>query len=134
MPVKQYQDLIAWQKAIGLVTDIYRTSSSFPRDEMYGLTSQLRRAAISIPSNIAEGQGRASTGEFIQFLCHARGSLFEVETQVIVAHNLGYVSTVQMDALIAKISELGRVLNGLITAVQGRKKTGASHHPLVTSH
>ena len=127
MAVKQYQDLIAWQRAIALVTDIYKTSCGFPRDETYGLTSQLRRAAVSVPSNIAEGQGRASSGEFIQFLGHARGSLFEIETQVIVAHNLTYLSDAQCEALIAKISELGRILNGLITSVQRRKETSASH-------
>ena len=134
MAVKQYQDLIAWQRAIALVTDIYKMSSSFPRDEMYGLTSQLRRAAVSVPSNIAEGQGRASSGEFIQFLGHARGSLFELETQVIVAHNLTYLSDAQCEALTAKISELGRILNGLITSVQRRKETGPSHQPLATGH
>jgi four helix bundle protein len=134
MAVKQYQELIAWQKGIALVTEIYQASSSFPRDEMYGLTSQLRRAAVSVPSNVAEGQGRASTGEFIQFLCHARGSLFEVETQVIVAHNLNYLSKAQHDLLIAKISELGRILNGLIRSVQLRKKSGTNHQPLAASH
>jgi four helix bundle protein len=127
MAVKQYQDLIAWQKAITLVTEIYKASSSFPRDEMYGLTSQLRRAAVSVTSNIAEGQGRATSGELIQFLCHARGSLFELETQVIVANNLSYVADAQREALIAKISELGRILNGLITSLQRRKRSGASH-------
>jgi four helix bundle protein len=125
--VKQYQDLIAWQRAIALVTDVYRTSSSFPRDEMYGLTSQLRRAAVSVPSNIAEGQGRATSGEFIQFLGHARGSLFEIETQVIVAHKLTYLSDAQHELLITKISELGRILNGLITSVQRRKEANTSH-------
>jgi four helix bundle protein len=129
MAVKEYKDLIAWQKAIALVTEIYRASNSFPRDEVYGLTSQLRRAAVSVPSNIAEGQGRATTGEFIQFLCHARGSLFEVETQVIVANNLDYFSDAQLEALIEKVSELGRVLNGLITSLQQRKDSR-----LATSH
>ena len=127
MAVKQYQDLIAWQKAIALVTEIYKASSSFPRDEMYGLTSQLRRAAVSVPSNVAEGQGRATSGEFIQFLGHARGSLFEVETQAIVAHNLSYLSDAQCETLTANISELGRILNGLITSLQNRKKMIASH-------
>jgi four helix bundle protein len=132
--VKQYQDLIAWQKAIALVTEIYKASSSFPRDEMYGLASQLRRAAVSVPSNIAEGQGRASTGEFIQFLCHARGSLFELETQITVANNLAYLSNVQRDVLIERVSELGKILNGLIASVQSRKRAGAGHQALATSH
>jgi four helix bundle protein len=134
MAVKQYQDLIAWQKAIALVAEIYKASSSFPRDEMYGLTSQLRRAAVSVPRNIAEGQGRASTGEFIQFLCHSRGSLFELETQIIVANNLSYLSNVQRDVLIERVSELGRILNGLITSLQSRKRAGAGHQALATSH
>jgi four helix bundle protein len=81
LQAKSYQQLIAWQKAVALVTDIYSITAGFPRDEIYGLTSRLRRAAVSVPSNIAEGQGRATKGEFVQFLCHARGSLYEVETR-----------------------------------------------------
>jgi len=135
MPVKKYQELIAWQKAIALVTKVYEMTRKFPGDEIYGLTSQLRRAAVSIPSNIAEGQGRASTGEFIQFLCHARGSLYEVETQVIVAQNLRYISDGQRDKVIDAASELGRILNGLINSVQYRKKESATgHRPLATDH
>jgi four helix bundle protein len=89
-PVQSYRDLIAWQKAIELVTEIYRATQGFPDRERFGLTSQLRRAAVSVPSNVAEGQGRRSTGEFKQFLGHARGSLLEVETQIFIANNLGY--------------------------------------------
>ena len=130
----RYQDLIAWQKAIALVTEVYEQTREFPRDEIYGFTSQMRRAAASIPSNIAEGQGRASTGEFIQFLCNARGSLYELETQVIVAFNLRYLSEGQRDKLIDAASELGRILNGLINSVQYRKKEAVtSHRPLATS-
>jgi len=121
MVVKKYQDLIAWQKGIALVAEVYSISSNFPREEMYGLTSQVRRAAVSVPSNIAEGQGRASSGEFVQFLCHARGSLYEVETQVIVAEDLCYISAEQAEGLIQRIGELGRILNGLITSLQARK-------------
>ena len=87
MQVKSYQDLIVWQKALSLVTEVYSMTSTFPRDEIYGLTSQLRRASVSIPSNIAEGHGRATKGEFIQFLCHARGSLCELQTQMFIAAN-----------------------------------------------
>jgi four helix bundle protein len=86
-----YQELIGWQKSVNLVTQVYRVTQKFPRDEVYGLTSQLRRAAISIPSNIAEGQGRLSTGEFKQYLGHARGSTFELESQILIARNLGFV-------------------------------------------
>jgi four helix bundle protein len=134
MAVKPYQDFVAWQKAIALVKEIYRATDQLPQNEIYGLTSQLRRAAVSIPSKIAEGQGRASSGEFIQFLCHARCSLFEVETQVIVATDIGYLSNDQRTILIDKVSELGRILNGLINSVQNRKRTGTSHQPPATGH
>lgn len=84
---------MVWQKAMLLVTKVYLCSQSFPKTEIYGLTAQLRRAAVSIPSNIAEGQGRTSTGEFKQFLGHARGSLLEVETQLQIAASLEYLSS-----------------------------------------
>lgn len=122
MQVKSYQQLIVWQKAIALVTEIYKVSSMFPREEVYGLTSQLRRAAVSVPSNIAEGQGRATKGEFIQFLCHARGSLYEVETQILIGGNLGYITFEQQQSLISSVTELGRILNGLITTLQEQRQ------------
>ena len=121
MQVKSYQDLIAWQRAISLVTEIYTITAQFPGHEIYGLTSQLRRASVSIPSNIAEGRGRATKGEFIQFLGHARGSLCEVQTQIFIAHRLGYVPQERKDAIIAMTDELGRILNGLIAAIEARK-------------
>ena len=89
-PVQSYRELIAWQKAIDLVTAVYDYTRAFPDSERFGLTSQLRRAAVSVPSNIAEGQRRASTGEFNQFLGHARGSLLEIETQVLTRKTLGF--------------------------------------------
>jgi four helix bundle protein len=88
--MRGYRDLRAWQHAMGLVTEIYRATRSFPKDEIYGLVSQLRRAAVSIPSNLAEGHGRNSRNEFRQFIGHARGSVSEVETQIGIAKNLGY--------------------------------------------
>jgi four helix bundle protein len=91
MNIKSYRDLVAWQKGIDLCELIYRASAAFPSNEMYGLTSQIRRAAISVPSNIAEGAGRITKGEFIQSVGYARGSLFEVETQLIVAKRFGYM-------------------------------------------
>src|SRR5258708_12998805 len=87
-----YRDLIVWQKAIAMVTDIYRATQNFPRQETYGLTSQIRRSAVSVASNIAEGQGRLSRREFRQFLGVARGSLIEMETQAVIAENLGFLS------------------------------------------
>jgi len=86
-----YRNLIAWQKAKNLALNVYRCTRSFPKDEIYGLSSQMRRAAVSVPSNIAEGKGRHSHKEFLQFLYHARGSLLELETQVSIARDLLYV-------------------------------------------
>ena len=83
---QDFRDLVVWQKAIAFVTEVYRATQSFPNEEKFGLTSQLRRASVSIPSNIAEGQGRLTRGEFGQFLGHAKGSICEVETQLIIAH------------------------------------------------
>ena len=121
MEVKSHQDLIAWQKAISLVTEVYDITSQFPGREMYGLTSQLRRASVSIPSNIAEGHGRATPGEFLQSLCQARGSLCEVQTQIVIAHRLAYITQEQEQLFLAKTNELGRILSGLITSIQRKK-------------
>jgi four helix bundle protein len=126
--LKHYQQLIAWQKAIALVTEIYSATKSFPRDEIYGLTSQVRRAAVSVASNIAEGQGRATRGEFVQFLCHARGSLYEVETQVVIAANLHYLAPDRINMLSDRITELGRILNGLIASLQKKTMLASSSH------
>jgi four helix bundle protein len=126
--LKHYQQLIAWQKAIALVTEIYSATKSFPGDEIYGLTSQLRRAAVSVPSNIAEGQGRATRGEFVQFLCHARGSLYEVETQIAIAMALHYIAVDGRDRLLDRTTELGRILNGLIASLQKKTMSPSSGH------
>ena len=115
---ESYRDLIAWRKAMDLVTDIYRVTRSFPRDELYGLTNQLRRAAVSVPSNIAEGQARFSRKEFHHFLSQARGSLVEIETQLLIAQNLAYLSQNQTRPLLDKAAELGKVLNGLIASIK----------------
>lgn len=92
VPVQSYRQFIAWQKAMDLAEEVYRATRTFPKEELYGMTSQLRRAVVSIPSNIAEGQGRQSTGEFRQFLGNARGSLLEVESQILLAERLQYLS------------------------------------------
>src|SRR5689334_5395166 len=94
-----YRDLQAWQQGMQLVLEIYRSTQSFPSNETYGVTSQLRRAAVSVVSNIAEGKGRHSDKELTQFLCHARGSLFEIETQISIANRLGYLSDSNCRAL-----------------------------------
>ena len=97
-----------------LVTEVYKASESFPKEEIYGLTSQRRRAAISIPCNIAEGQGRLTKGEFQQFLGYARGSLLEVETLILVAANLHYLTGDVSSRLLALAAEVGKILNGLL--------------------
>ena len=115
---ESYRDLIAWQKAMQFVNEIYQATRAFPRDELYGLTNQLRRAAVSVPSNIAEGQARFSRKEFHHFLSQARGSLVEIETQLIIAQNLAYLSAKQTQPLLAHAAELGRILNGLISSIK----------------
>jgi four helix bundle protein len=123
-----YRDLIAWQKSVELVTNIYDATSKFPREEMFGLTSQLRRCAASVPSNVAEGQGRAIKGEFVQFLSHARGSLFELETQLLIAGNTGYLSPEVRGHLGSQTEEVARILNGLLTSLgMARRKLSTNH-------
>jgi four helix bundle protein len=110
MPVQSYRQLVAWQKAMDFTAEVYRATRRFPKEELYGVTSQVRRAAVSIPSTIAEGQGRQTTGEFRQFLGHARGSLLETDTQT-------------TESLLRQAAEVGRILNGLINSLKG------SHRP-----
>lgn len=103
---------------MALVTQVYRATEAFPSREIYGLTNQLRRAAVSVPSNIAEGKGRRSRKEYLQFLFKARGSLFEVETQLEISNNLGYIASDQYVAIKEQSGSVARVLSGLITAVE----------------
>jgi four helix bundle protein len=120
-PVRSYRDLVVWRKSMAFVAEIYRCTQSFPQTELYGMISQLRRAAVSVPSNIAEGQARLSTGEFKEFLGHARGSLMEVETQILVAAELGYLKPHEVDALLGRAGEVGRLLNGLLRSLPNRR-------------
>ena len=115
---RSYRDLVAWQKAMSFVTEIYEVTQRFPNEERYGLTSQLRRASVSVPSNIAEGQARFSQKEFHHFLSMARGSLVEIETQLLIARNLKYLPPTRTEALLASAGELGRILNGLISSIK----------------
>ena len=96
------------------MTEVYQRTRSFPKDEMYGIVAQMRRAAVSVSSNIAEGKGRSSDKEFVVFLCHARGSLLELETQAVIAARLGYLDDAGCRALQAQAVEVGKTLNGLI--------------------
>jgi four helix bundle protein len=113
MAVKNSSDLIAWQKAMDLVEAVYLLSSAFPREELYGLTSQIRRAVVSVPSNIAEGQGRWTTGKFVHFLGIANGSLREVETQLHVAVRLKFVTVADAGPAFGLAAEVCRLLYGL---------------------
>ncbi len=115
--INSYRDLIVWQKSMRLVTDIYSATKSFPSEELYGLTSQVRRCAVSIPSNIAEGYGRNSTGDYKRFLQIAAGSLFELQTQVEIATNLGYVSAELFTILFDAAKEIELMLLSLIRKI-----------------
>jgi four helix bundle protein len=112
MGVRSDSELIAWQPAVDRVEVVYRATRDCPREEVYGITNQLRRAAVSIPSNIAEGQGRRSTRDFLRFLFRARGPLRELETQTLIAERLGYLSTNDREATTNRADEVGRLLNG----------------------
>jgi four helix bundle protein len=116
--MKTYRDLIVWQKAMALVTEIYKVTASFPRREDYGITSQIRRCAISIPSNIAEGYGRHSRNEYIRFLQIALGSLYELQTQLEIAANLGYLKKEEFDVLYESTREVERMLSSLVKSLQ----------------
>ena len=114
---QSYRDLTAWKKAMELVTEIYKATEEFPKEEGYGLTSQLRRAAVSVPCNTAEGQGRLTKGEFQQFLGYARGSLLEMETLILTAGNLNYLKENQLAELLDLSAEVGKILNGLLSSI-----------------
>ena len=111
--VKSYRDLILWQKSMELVERVYRMTSSFPAEETYGLSSQVRRAAVSVPSNIAEGQARSSTADFLRFIAIAQGSRAEVETQTILAERLGYVTAHQISEILSLSAEIAKMLHAL---------------------
>ena len=104
-----------------LVTEVYLSTRNFPREETYGLVSQLGRAAVSVPSNIAEGHARLTTGEFRQFLGHALGSLVEIETQIVIAGRLGYLAPDKSGALLGRAAEIGKVIRGLLQFLSKRR-------------
>ncbi len=123
MALKHYQELIVWQKGMDLVEIVYKATTHFPSSELYGLTSQVRRAVVSIPSNIAEGQARNTTRDFLHFLSVSQGSLCEVETQVMIARRLGYLKTEVESQLLDLTDEVGRLISGLRTSLLKKLKT-----------
>jgi four helix bundle protein len=115
--IKSFKDLVVWQKAIVLVTAIYKETQGFPAEERYGLTSQIRRSAVSIPSNIAEGYGRNSTGDYKRFLQVAVGSLYELQTQLEISRNIKLLNTEVHNVLFEKTTELDRMFYSLINKI-----------------
>ncbi len=109
----KYSDLVVWQKAMDLVTDIYRLTATFPAEERFGLASQARRAAVSIPSNIAEGHGRKASGAYLNHISIALGSLMELETQIQIASRLGFAHQDEISTSLGKTEEIGKMLSGL---------------------
>ena len=124
---KHYKDLLIWQRGMGLAKIVYQLTSRFPGEERFGLTSQLRRASVSVPSNIAEGQARQSTKEFLQFLSHAEGSLAEVETQLLLSVELGFTQKPQVEPALGEIDELQKMIVAL-------KRKLSLYSPLATRH
>lgn len=114
MAVNSYRDLLVWQQAMELVTSIYQLTNNWPKEEIYGLTSQVRRAAVSVPANIAEGFGRENRGSYQQFLRIAQGSLKEVETHLLIAERLGYIQKEAIDPMMATSESGGKLLRFLI--------------------
>ena len=120
MGVSSYEDLTVWQKSIDLVVRIYEITKNFPREEVYGLSDQVRRAAVSIPSNIAEGQQRQSTKDFLKFLSIAKGSLGELKTQLIICDRIRYLDQKQAEQLFTDCDVIGRMLNGLMKSISDK--------------
>ena len=130
--INSYRDLLVWRKGMELVKRVYLITRNFPPDERFGLTIQMRRAAVSVPSNIAEGQARQGRKEFIQFLSHAEGSLAELDTQLILALELGYCQESEASQIAATIAELQKMIAALRRKVAARLSAG--DESLIASH
>lgn len=130
--IRSFRDLRVWQDSMDLVVEIYRTTSRFPKEERYSLVDQLRRAAVSVPSNIAEGHGRSRTGDYLRHLSIAVGSLHELETQVEIAMRLEYISDEVQKKLLGTCGGIGRMLGALIRALRHRLSTSPSKSQLLT--
>jgi four helix bundle protein len=118
--IKSYRDLQVWQEAVDLVELVYRASAPFPADERFGLASQLRRSSVSIPSNIAEGHARPTTRDYLRFLGISLGSLAEMETQILIAHRLGYIDDASLDRVCQASDRLGRMLRAMMKSLQAK--------------
>ena len=120
-PTPSYKDLVVWQKGIALAKLIYQLTKNFPSEEKFGLVAQMRRAAVSVPSNIAEGQARHTTGEFIQFISHAEGSVAELDTQLILSIELKFSSGTAAEPALTLLGEIRRMLNALRRKLTARQ-------------
>jgi four helix bundle protein len=118
---QSFKDLVVWQRSIELTVDVYRFTSKFPDSERFGLTNQMRRASVSVASNIAEGYGRATKGEYVQFLGHARGSCSELETQIVIARKLGFGAPVDLDQTETHCSDVSRLLGALMKSIRSKQ-------------
>ncbi|SHM16792.1 four helix bundle protein [Flavobacterium saccharophilum] len=119
--MKTFRDLLIWQKSMSLVTEIYQLTNSFPKEEIYGLSSQIRRSAISIPSNIAEGYGRDGNSDYLRFLNISISSLFEIQTQLEISYNLKYINQIQFNKTNGESREIERMLSAFIRKIKDRK-------------
>ncbi len=128
MTKSTFRDLIAWQRAFDLCIAVYEFSESFPRHECFALTEQIRKAAVSVPSNIAEGRGRGSWRDYRRFLLHARGSLFEIQTQALIATKLGFVTAADAERLVTDSEHVARLINGLLRYLNRNGPTRYSPH------
>jgi len=126
---RNHKDLILWQKSMAMAAHVHRLTRSFPRHEIFGLTSQIRRAAVSVPSNVAEGAARRTTREFIAFLHIARGSFAELETQLMLSREIGYLTDRDLAPVLARLDEVGRLLNAVITGLRARVERASSLPP-----
>lgn len=133
MMVSGHKNLLVWQKSMALVTSIYAITKQFPKEETYSLTSQIRRAAVSMPSNLAEGHAMKSTNHYLKFIYIARGSLAELETQLTIANNLEYVSSKDLEPILTEIEDLGRMLSKLIFSLCKKIDDEANDNPFSLS-
>jgi four helix bundle protein len=131
--IQSYKDLGVWQKSVELAVNVYALTRRFPPDERYAMVSQIQRAAVSIPSNIAEGWGKSGRGYYLNAISHARGSLRELETLLLIAHRVGYIKRETFRALAERTDEIGRMLFSLSRSVANSEATGRPDHPPQTS-
>ncbi|WP_310410002.1 four helix bundle protein [Chamaesiphon sp. OTE_8_metabat_110] len=120
MGISSFRELRVWQLGMELTEKIYRLTADFPKSETYGLSSQMRRSAVSIPSNLAEGHGRNSTKEFLQFIAIAFGSICELETQILLSHRLKYIETTDLETTLALLTETSKTTRGLQKALKAK--------------